>query len=124
MPKATKVKDVTDPFGGYEFINFTPNADQKKAWRQWDEQTDWDTKIGMLSEVVMDGYKLSMSYGENDTAYATLTDKSEGLQFSKRVLSIRAGYVGDALSRILFLHVMVADRDWNNLVTEDPNDVW
>lgn len=119
--RGTKPKNT---FSDYTFVNYTLGKSEKEACKAWVANTEIDV-LAAIDELTQDGYKLSMSFDlENSTAYVTMTNKSGPESFRNKVLSMRARDVISAFERLLWLHAVEADSDWNNLTSEIDGDIW
>ena len=128
MPRSNKKKSTGSTpkgvFDKFTFINYSLGKAEKQACKAWCDVQSFDM-FQVLAELVDGGYKVSMSYDfENSVAFVSLTNKSGPESFQNKVLSMRARTVDEAFMRIIWLHAVQADGDWNNLTEEMDEDIW
>lgn len=106
------------------FINVQLTEAQKSAWAKW---SGGGFDIGeALEGVLVSDYKVGFAYdGRNGAFICSITDRREESKFFAHSYSLRARNPLDALSRVIWLHSVFAEGDWENLAAPgDNSDIW
>lgn len=110
--------------GDIRFINVNLSDSQKLAYAKWITDSPDATRI--LDETIAGGYKLSVGYDDKQGAYmATLTNRGGDPTFVNSCFTLRARNAWEAVVRVLWLHAIFAEGDWNAFAEPDMDqDLW
>lgn len=103
------------------YVNFSLNDSDKRKAEEYRGNPDWlDTAA---SHVCEEDYKLSVSYDNyNDCIVASLYCKRAGSPNAGYCLTARASHWYEAIFRVLYVHYVALDEDWNAQKEEGWDD--
>lgn len=123
--KAQAKKGTPSGFTEWQgFINVELPPGAKKAWLAWHELGTPLTDA--LDRMLLDGYKITLKYEEKNDAYSAFcTGSTSDHHNAGWGLSERAGSSATALSRMVYIHAVVLNGDWDPYKSQrQPDDRW
>ena len=104
-----KARSTADDWKG--FVNYHLPNDIKKAAAEFRES--WDLLGNIIPTLVLNRYKLSVSYNPKDDAViASVTCKDPQHHNYQRTLTAFGPDVQESLLRLCYIHFVVFDEDW------------
>jgi len=121
---APRTEGTSKSFRPISFINVNLNESHKKGFEHWLTLTP--DLFSLLDDVLLGGYKLSVGRDENSNAFtATLTNKSGQPEFVDHCFTLRARDAGTAIARVLWVHAVLCEADWNVIgASAHTGDIW
>lgn len=106
------------------FVNVTLPPGAKQAWQAWHEMGTPLTDG--LDRMLLDGYKITLKYEEQNDCYSAFcTGATSDHNNSGWGLSERSGSSAVALSRLVYIHTVVLNGDWDAYKTAPtPYNRW
>jgi len=93
-----------------EFINLELDADQRSEFKAF--RVDVESINDALSEMVEDGYKITVRYDDRNECHAAFAFAPDGHDNAGYILTGRAGTGLYAVAELLFKHAVVMGRNW------------
>jgi len=117
--RQSKTKKVE--FRGY--LNRNISAAEKDLYRQ-ELENGW-AWYEKAEELISDGYNLKWSWDDYNQAFAaTLYDTSSERPHGGYCLSFRGSEPFEAMSRLMWVHYVLLDGDWDNISVVGDDDRW
>lgn len=107
-----------------QFINVNLNESHKTLYKTW---IDSDPDIfSLMDDITMSGYKITGSYDEKGQCHlATVTNRNGQPEFLNHCFNLRARTMGEAFARVLWLHFILCEGDWNEIASPSSiGDIW
>lgn len=106
-------KNVKNNIDFAGFVRSDLGADERENFVTWQDTLSLEQVAQGVIQIVDTGYKLSVGYDKNnDSCFATLTNRDGDSRFRGYALSSFAGDSITALKLMIYKHVVLADGDW------------
>jgi hypothetical protein len=105
-------KEAKTNGAAFRFINHSLSAKDIEQLNSLDLGLEFP--YGLLDELVMEGYKFSLSYDDkNATCVASITDRQQASAFYNCCLTGRGSTPAHAFAALLYRHLVLAETDWS-----------